>query len=205
MSIKNICVYCGSSPGSDPAYLQAAHALGQEIARRQLTLVYGGSSVGLMGEVARTALEGGSHVIGVIPKSLADQEIAFYELCELKIVNSMHERKALMADLSDAFVTMPGGFGTFEEFFEILTWTQLGLHTKPSGLLNINGYYDQLLAFLEQAVDQNFVHHAHLEMIRVFQDPVELLTHLNTYRPPKGNKAEWVHGLSKNPPISDRS
>lgn len=196
MKINNICVYCGSSPGSTPIYMQAARELGQEIARRKLTLVYGGSSVGLMGEVARSALEGGSRVIGVIPRSLADQEIAFEELCELKIVDSMHERKALMAELSDAFVTMPGGFGTFEEFFEILTWTQLGLHAKPSGLLNINGYYDQLLAFLEHTADQHFVHHSHLELILISRQPGDLLDALFAYQPTLSKKTDWVHAVN---------
>lgn len=197
MSINNVCVYCGSSPGNSPIYMHAARELGQEISRRKMTLIYGGSSVGLMGEVARAAQAGGSRVVGVIPKALADQEIAFFELCELKVVDSMHERKALMAELSDAFVTMPGGFGTLEEFFEILTWTQLGLHVKPSGLLNINGYFNQLLSFLEYVSNQHFVHHSHIEMIQISTEPSQLLEKLATYQPQQGNKIEWVHAMDK--------
>jgi len=197
MTIRSVCVYCGSSPGKDAAYLQAARALGEEIARRGLTLVYGGSIVGLMGEVARTALEGGSRVIGVIPKALAEQEIAFLELCELQLVDSMHERKARMAELSDGFVSLPGGFGTFEEFFEILTWSQLGLHAKPSGLLNIAGYYRHLLTFLNHSVSQGFVHPAHLHMLLVSRQPAELLDLLAAYQPPAGDKAAWVLAMHK--------
>lgn len=196
MTIRSVCVYCGSSPGKDAAYLQAARALGGEIARRGLTLVYGGSIVGLMGEVARAALEGGGRVIGVIPRSMAEQEIAFMELCELEQVDSMHERKARMAELADGFVSLPGGFGTFEELFEILTWLQLGLHAKPSGLLNIAGYYDHLLQFLRHTVSQGFVHPAHLDMLMVSQDPADLLDRLNAYQPRPGDKAAWVRAMN---------
>ena len=196
MTIRSVCVYCGSSPGKDAAFLQAARALGGEIARRGLTLVYGGSIVGLMGEVARSALEGGGRVIGVIPKALAEQEIAFLELCELEQVDSMHARKARMAELADGFISLPGGFGTFEEFFEVLTWSQLGLHAKPSGLLNIAGYYDHLLAFLRHTVSQGFVHPAHLDMLMVSEEPAALLDRLNAYEPPPGDKAAWVRAIN---------
>lgn len=196
MTIRSVCVYCGSSPGKDAAYLHAARALGGEIARRGLTLVYGGSIVGLMGEIARATLEGGGRVIGVIPKALAEQEIAFLELYELEQVDSMHERKARMAELADGFISLPGGFGTFEELFEILTWSQLGLHAKPSGLLNIAGYYDHLLAFLRHTVSQGFVHPAHLDMLMVSQEPAELLDRLNAYEPPAGDKAAWVRAMN---------
>jgi len=142
MEIKSVCVYCGSSPGKNPDFLQSARAMGTELANRKITLVYGGGRSGLMGEVARTVLERGGRVIGVIPKALEDQELAFREVTELRVVDSMHERKALMAELSDAFVALPGGYGTLEEIFEVLTWVQLGFHTKPCGLLNISHYYD---------------------------------------------------------------
>ncbi len=147
--MKRICVFSGSSPGGDLAYRAAATDLGHRLAERGIELVYGGASVGLMGAVADAAMERGGHVIGVIPQSLVDREIAHPAIGDLRVVESMHERKALMADLSDAFVALPGGVGTLEELFEVYTWNQLGLHAKPLGLFNVRGYYDGLARFLD--------------------------------------------------------
>jgi hypothetical protein len=196
MNLKKICVYCGSSPGKDPAYLQAARSLGQEIAKQQLTLIYGGGRIGLMGEVARSALNSGGRVIGVIPKSLVDQELAFNnDRLDLHVVNSMHERKAMMAELSDGFIALPGGYGTIEEIFEVLTWVQLGFHTKPCGLLNISHYYDHLMEFLDYAVEQGFIHQPHRELIMKAQTPSQILDMFNEYQPVQMNKAEWVRKM----------
>ncbi|MET0291028.1 MAG: TIGR00730 family Rossman fold protein [Steroidobacteraceae bacterium] len=155
--VKRLCVFCGSSAGANPAYLAAARALGEAIAARGIGLVYGGASVGLMGTVADAAVAAGGEVIGVIPRSLETREIAHRGLTELRVVSSMHERKAQMADLSDGFVALPGGIGTLEELFEVWTWSQLGLHAKPVALLNVAGYYDALLTFLDRTVTEAFV------------------------------------------------
>jgi uncharacterized protein (TIGR00730 family) len=195
MKMEKICVYCGSSAGKDPAYIQAAHALGEEIARRGLTLVYGGGKVGLMGEVARTTMQNNGRVIGVIPKALEEQELAFSELAELHVVGSMHERKAMMADLADGFIALPGGYGTIDEFFEILTWSQLGFHTKPCGIVNINHYYDLLLDFLDQSVKEQFIYQPHRELILQASNPVDLLDQFDVYQPVHMNKAEWVRKM----------
>ena len=196
MQINKICVYCGSSPGNDPTYLQAARSLGQEIANRKLTLVYGGGRIGLMGEVARSVLNNRGQVIGVIPKALVDQELAFNnDRLDLRVVNSMHERKAMMAELSDGFIALPGGYGTIEEIFEVLTWVQLGLHTKPCGLINISHYYDHLIEFLDYAVEQGFIHQPHRELIMQDQTPSQLLDMFSKYQPVKMNKAEWVRKM----------
>jgi uncharacterized protein (TIGR00730 family) len=195
MKLSKICVYCGSSSGNDPAYMQAARDMGAEIAKRGLTLVYGGGRVGLMGEVARATMENKGNVIGVIPKALQDQELAFSELSELRVVNSMHERKAMMADLADGFIAMPGGFGTIEEIFEVLTWSQLGFHTKPCGMLNINHYYDRLLDFLDQSVKEQFIYQPHRDLILQALTPAELLDQFTTYQPVRMNKAEWVRKM----------
>jgi uncharacterized protein (TIGR00730 family) len=155
--VNAVCVYCGSSPGADPAYAQATQELASALAQRGLTVVYGGASVGLMGLLADTALDAGGAVTGVIPQQLVDREIAHPRLTELRVVASMHERKALMAELSDAFVALPGGIGTLEELIEMYTWAQLGLHDKPLALLNTKGYYDGLTAFLDHAVLEGFL------------------------------------------------
>jgi uncharacterized protein (TIGR00730 family) len=197
MQLEKVCVYCGSSPGKSPAFLQSARAIGTELAKRRITLVYGGGRVGLMGEIARAVLENDGEVIGVIPKALKDQELAFHELTELHVVDSMHERKALMAQLSDGFVALPGGYGTLEEFFEVLTWVQLGFHTKPCGILNINHYYDHLLEFLDQSVDAEFIFQPHRDLILQALDPIELLDLFSAYQPVKMNKAEWARALEK--------
>jgi len=155
--MKRICVFCGSSPGIRPAYAAVATQLAGSLAAHGLTIVYGGGNLGLMGILADAALQAGGQVIGVIPRALASKERAHHGLTELRVVGSMHERKALMAELSDGFIAMPGGYGTFEEFCEILTWTQLGLQQKPCGLLNVEGFYDHLLNLFDHAVAEQFV------------------------------------------------
>ncbi|MBN2005869.1 MAG: TIGR00730 family Rossman fold protein [Anaerolineae bacterium] len=195
--MKRICVFCGSSGGGDPAYLHAAVALGSALAERELALVYGGASVGMMGALAAAVLRAGGDVTGVIPRDLADKEVALTSLADLRVVDSMHARKALMAELADGFVAMPGGFGTFEEFFEVLTWAQLGLHHKPCGLLNIGGYYDRLVAFLDHTVEQHFVLPAHRSMLIIEEDPDALLDRFATYQAPQVDKAAWILGLPR--------
>ncbi len=188
--IKRICVFCGSNSGRSSAYADAAIALAEKLVRRQISIVYGGGNVGLMGVLADTALAAGGKVIGVIPGALVAREVAHTGLSELKIVDSMHERKALMADLSDAFIAMPGGYGTFEEFCEILTWTQLGLQRKPCGILNIEGYYDHLLRMLDHAVDEEFLKPQHRRMLISDTVPETLLDRLMTYEVPIVEK--WI-------------
>lgn len=196
MNINSLCVYCGSTPGRLPDYTQAAQDLGSEIGRRGIRLVYGGAGVGLMGEVARAALAAGGQVVGVIPQALVAQEMVSADAIELRMVKDMHERKAAMANLSDGFIALPGGFGTFEEFFEALTWQQLGIHTKPCGLLNIKGYYDDLLKFLDHAVDEMFIHKPHNAMILASNKPVDLIEQFLLYAPVEMNKAHWVKEMS---------
>lgn len=181
--MKRISVFCGSSPGLRSEYMLAAKQLGEAMASRSIGLVYGGASVGLMGEVARTVESLGGEVIGVIPQSLVDKEVAYRELNDLRVVGPMHERKALIADLVEGFIAMPGGLGTLEEFFEVLTWAQLGIHQKPCGLLNIAGYYDKLLDFLDYAVEQRFVKDTHRSLILVDAEPKRLLDSLVSYQP----------------------
>ena len=173
--MKRVCVFCGSSVGNNPEYAEYAAALGQLLARKHIGLVYGGGHVGLMGVIADAALAAGGEVIGVIPRALADREIAHARLTDLRVVDSMHTRKAMMADLADAFIAMPGGVGTFEEFFEAITWTQLGLHRKPCGLLNAAGFYSPLVAFIDQAVNEGFIKPVHRKMIVVDDNPERLL------------------------------
>jgi hypothetical protein len=196
MTIQSVCVYCGSSPGRSAVYLNAAKDLGTEFGRRGLILVYGGSNIGLMGEVARSAIAAGGKVIGVITQALAEQKIAFEDLAELRVVKDMHERKAVMAELSDGFIALPGGYGTYEEFFEALTWLQLGIHTKPCGLLNVNGYYDKLFEFLDHAVDELFIHKPHRDLILSSDQPEVLLDQFINYLPVRINKTEWVHQMA---------
>jgi uncharacterized protein (TIGR00730 family) len=188
--MQRVCVYCGSYSGRDPLYGAQAVALGQELARRGMTLVYGGGRVGLMGTVADAALRAGGKVIGVMPKALVDKELAHQGLTELHVVNSMHERKTMMADLSDGFVTMPGGFGTMDEFCEIMTWLQLGFHRKPVSILNVNGYFDGLLAFFNHTVEQGFVKASHRDAIIVDQQPASLLDAMLTWQP--AFEAKWI-------------
>ncbi len=190
IQMKRICVFCGSSPGRSRAYAGAASALGRSLATRGIGLVYGGASVGLMGTLANAALEAGGEVIGVIPKSLVKYEVAHRGLPDLRIAASMHERKATMAELADGFVALPGGIGTLEEFFEVLTWAQLGEHSKPCGLLDIDGYYSHLLAFLDHAVAERFLRPEHRAMLIVESSPDAILDRLAAYRPPKLGK--WI-------------
>ena len=189
-----MCVYCGSSAGVRGEYAQAAVALGQVLAERGLGVVYGGGNIGLMGILARAALDAGGEVIGVIPESLRDRGLAQTGLSELRVVQTMHERKALMADLSDGFIALPGGLGTLEEFFEIVTWSQLGLHVKPCGLLNAAGYFDGLVGFLDHAVAEGFIDPSHRKLFVVESGPEVMLDLLTTFRRPEVDKVRWVRG-----------
>ncbi|MEA4910185.1 MAG: TIGR00730 family Rossman fold protein [Anaerolineaceae bacterium] len=190
--IKRLCVFCGSSSGGRADYIQAARQLGHLLVENDITLVYGGGNVGLMGEIARTVLASGGEVIGVITRYLADKEVAFKEIQDLRLVDTMHERKALMADLSDGFIAMPGGLGTLEEFSEVLTWAQLGLHQKPCGLLNIDGYYNALCTFLDHMVSEQYLHSVHRSMVLCTSDASELLNLFQTYQAPQEDKAAWA-------------
>jgi uncharacterized protein (TIGR00730 family) len=176
--IRSLCVYCGSSSGADPAFAEATRELARACVERDIRVVYGGAQVGLMGLLADTALEAGGTVIGVIPQALIDREIGHRGLTELHVVGSMHERKALMAELADSFVALPGGAGTLEELIETYTWLQLGLHAKPLGLLNVSGYYDALLAWLDHAVDQRLLRAEHRAALAVESEPEALLDRL---------------------------
>jgi uncharacterized protein (TIGR00730 family) len=171
----NFCIFTGSRRGLLPAYAEASKSLGRELVRRGYGLVYGGGNVGLMTVIADTVLQLGGHVTGVIPGSLVSKEVAHGELSDLRVVQSMHERKALMAELSDGFIAMPGGIGTLEEFFEVLSWAQLGLHDKPCGLLNVAGYYDALIRFLDQAVADDFIKPKHRALLIVESEPAKML------------------------------
>jgi hypothetical protein len=188
--LRSICVFCGSSPGNDPGYAPAARSLGQTLAHDGITLVYGGGRVGLMGVVADGILDAGGEAIGVIPKTLLEREIGHPGLSDLRIVGSMHERKALMSELSDAFIALPGGNGTLEEFFEVLTWAQLGEHAKPCALLNVSGYYDPLLAFFDHMVARGFLSEEHRSIVLVDTEPEPLLEKIRRYQPPK--TAKWM-------------
>ncbi len=188
--MNSICVFCGSRSGTDPAYEVAARRLGQTLAEASITLVYGGGNVGLMGKLADAALESNGEVIGVIPEALMRREIGHPDLTNLHVVASMHERKAKMAELSDGFVALPGGTGTLEEFFEVLTWAQLGEHDKPCGLLDIAGYYGPLLAVFDHMVEKGFLKDHHREMLLVERDPTTLLERFARYEPPR--VAKWI-------------
>ena len=188
--LASVCVFCGSSPGADTRYRDDAAALGTALARSGRRLVFGGGRVGLMGAVADAALAAGGNVVGVIPRHLADREVAHLGLTDLRVVNSMHERKALMSDLSDAFIALPGGLGTLEELFEVWTWGQLGLHRKPYGLLNTGGYFDALLAFLAHGVEQRFVKTEHRDMLVVETDVLRLIEALEEKEVPVMQK--WI-------------
>ena len=189
--MKRLCVFCGSSHGANPAYAEAAVTLGTLLAKRGIGLVYGGGNVGLMGVIADAALAAGGEVIGVIPKSLADREVAHHGVTDLRVVDSMHTRKAMMAELSDAFIAMPGGVGTVEEFFEAITWTQLGLHRKACGLLNVAGFYTPLAVFIDQAVSEGFIKPVHRAAIVVDDKPERLLDALTTIDLPYAPK--WIN------------
>jgi uncharacterized protein (TIGR00730 family) len=187
--MKRIAVYCGSQKGVRPEYAAAAQALGTLLAREQIDLVYGGGMVGLMGIVADAVLQHGGHVIGVIPEKLVIKEVVHETLPDLRVVKTMHERKALMAELADAFIALPGGFGTFEEFFEVLAWAQLGWHPKPFGLLNIAGFYRPLLEFLDHTRDEGFIRPQHRELVLVADGAEEMLRRLRGFRPAK--EVKW--------------
>ncbi|HEY3422410.1 MAG TPA: TIGR00730 family Rossman fold protein [Methanocellaceae archaeon] len=194
--MKRVCVFCGSSPGARQEYVDAAIMLGRTLAQRKIGLVYGGGKVGLMGYTANAAAQAGGEVIGVIPKGLVRKEVAFTALGDLRVVDTMHERKALMAELSDGFIAMPGGLGTLEEFFEALTWAQLGMHEKPCGFLNVCHYYDSILGFLDSAEKEQFIDHGHREMILVDESPGALLDQFAIYKPPTADKAAWALQLT---------
>jgi uncharacterized protein (TIGR00730 family) len=183
-TLRRVCVFCGSSMGNRPEYRDAAAQLAGEMVARGIGLVFGGGSIGLMTAVADAMLALGGDVIGVIPQALVEREVAHRGLRDLRIVNSMHERKALMAELSDAFLAMPGGFGTFEEFCEVVTWTQLGIHRKPCGLLNVAGYYDGLLAFLAHALREEFLRPTHFEIVVAGDDAEQLVDRMLAWQPP---------------------
>ncbi len=189
--LSRICVYCGASQGTRPDYLEAASALGSEMARRGLGLVYGGGSLGMMGAVARSVYNGGGDVHGVIPEALKPKELSGGAIGYLEVVDSMHTRKARMVELASAFIAMPGGFGTFEELFETITWSQLGIHAKPIGLLNVAGYYDPLCRMVEQGISEGFIRPSYADLLVVSPDPVELLDRLSTHRPPE-SIVQWV-------------
>jgi uncharacterized protein (TIGR00730 family) len=188
--INSLCVFCGANHGKRPAYRATAQHLGELLARRSITLVYGGGNVGLMGSVADACLAARGRVIGVIPRALADKEIAHAGLTEMHVVGSMHERKAMMADLADAFLSLPGGFGTWDEFCEALTWSQLGLQKKACAFLNVEGYYDALFALTARAADDGFIRPEHQQLLLVDTDPEHLLDRLETFEVPYVPK--WV-------------
>jgi hypothetical protein len=189
-SLTSICVFCGSSVGARPEFAAAAAEVGQLLAERGIRLVYGAGNIGLMGVLADAALAAGGEVIGVIPQMLVDKELAHRGLADLRIVTSMHERKALMAELSDAFIALPGGLGTYEELCEVLTWAQLGLHHKPCGCLNVSSYFDPLNWLLDHGVAEGFIHPQHRKLLISAHDPAKLLALLEQRQPPRGEK--WI-------------
>jgi len=189
-TLKRICVFCGSQAGTDPAYLEAARATGRLLAQSGITLVFGGGHVGLMGAVAEAVLAAGGEAIGVIPEGLVRRELAYQGLTELIVTRTMHERKQRMADLSDGFMALPGGFGTFEEFCEIVTWAQLGVHEKPCGLLNVKGYYDPLMAMFDHALREGFLRPVYRGLVLVSGGPDGLLAAMAAWQPPKLTK--WL-------------
>lgn len=188
--MKRIAVFCGSQTGKNSEYAAAAAELGAALAREKIELVYGGGKVGLMGIVAESAMKHGGHVIGVIPEKLVIKEVVHEALPDLRVVKTMHERKALMAELSDGFIALPGGYGTFEEFFEVLAWSQLGWHRKPFGLLDIAGFYSRLIAFLDHTTDEGFIRRKHRDLILVEQSAGKILQQMKKFQPP--DEVKWV-------------
>ena len=188
--MRRVCVFCGSGVGKSPDYVTATRALAKHLVSEGIGIVFGGAKVGLMGVLADTALAAGGKVIGVIPQALVDREAAHTEVTELRVVSSMHERKATMEKLSDGFIALPGGYGTLEEILEILTWGQLGIHAKPSGFLNVRNYYDKFLTFLEDGVEDGFVRPGHRELFVSSSDPVELVQKMKEYKAPAVKK--WI-------------
>ena len=190
MKIRTVCVYCGSSPGRQAGYIAAARALAVVLVERGIGLVYGGGRVGLMGAIADAVVAAGGHVTGVIPRALASKEVAHDALSELIVTESMHTRKNIMADRADAFVALPGGIGTLEELFEVWTWSQLGFHEKPCGVLNVEGYFDGLIGFIDHAVNEQYLRPSHRDILLVDRDPGALLDRLAAYEPPDIPK--WI-------------
>lgn len=188
--MKRICIFCGSNTGVRPAYAEAARALARHLVKLGIGIVYGGGNVGLMGVLADTAMAAGGEVIGVIPHALFAKEVGHAGIPDLRIVDSMHERKALMADLADGFIAMPGGWGTFDEFCEILTWAQLGLHRKPCGILNVEGYYDTLLAMFDHSVAEGFLKPEYKPIVLAATEPEDLVAKMQSYRAPVLDK--WI-------------
>ncbi|MGE4504162.1 MAG: TIGR00730 family Rossman fold protein [Desulfovibrionaceae bacterium] len=190
--MRRVCVYLGSNMGAGPEFCAATQALGVEIARRGLELVYGGSGVGLMGVLATSVIGAGGNAIGVIPRALAEKKLGHPDLVQEIVVADMHERKARMIELADGFIALPGGLGTLEELFEVLTWAQLGFHEKPCGLLDVNGYYAELNAFLDKVADMGFVKRVHRELALVDDNPARLLDRFERFVPPRVSK--WIDG-----------
>jgi uncharacterized protein (TIGR00730 family) len=188
--IRRVCVFCGSSHGTRPAYAAAAREMGRVLAERGIGVVYGGGNVGLMGEVADAALAAGGEVTGVIPRSLMEREVGHAGLTTLEVVETMHERKARMADLSDGFIALPGGFGTLDELCEVLTWSQLGIHAKPCAILNVDGYFDALIALFDHALREGFLRGPHRSLVIAGTDPAALLDSMAAFIPPTTEK--WV-------------
>ena len=193
--MKRIGVFCGSSSGARPDYTKAAVELGSVLVERGIGVVYGGGRIGLMGRLAESVVSAGGDVIGVIPDALSAKELAFEELSDLRVVGSMSERKAVMAELSDGFIALPGGYGTLDELIEMLTWTQLRLHQKPCGVLNTYNYYEDLLTFFDRGVAENFLQPEHRSMLLVETEPAALLDRLESWTPPAIDKTQWILGL----------
>jgi len=191
MALRALCVFCGASPGVRPEYAAAAEALGRTLAGRGIELVFGGGGIGMMGTVARAALAAGGKVTGVIPEALQKRELALPGLSELHVVGSMHERKALMAERSDGFVALPGGFGTLEEFFEVLTWAQLGFHTKPVALLDVTGFYAPLMTALDHMAREGYIRPGQMDLILMDSDIGRLLERMDSYQAPPAPR--WIH------------
>lgn len=190
MTMNNLAVFCGSSTGTDEIYIENAKQMGEALAKRNKTLIYGGAQVGCMGALANTSLENSGKVVGVIPQKLKDVEIAHEQLTELYIVNTMHERKSKMADLADGFIALPGGSGTLEEWFEVFTWSQLGYHQKPCALLNVNNFFDPLIEMLQHTIREGFMNESYQEMIIISSDPNELIDKIEQYEP--SHAVKWV-------------
>lgn len=195
--MKQICVYCGSSPGLQPEYSMMAQQLGEVLAKKKIGLVYGGGNVGMMGILANAAFKNNGQVTGVITKKLIDMEVAFTGLHDLRIVETMHERKAMMANLADGFIALPGGFGTMDEMFEVITWSQLNIHHKPCGFLNVNGYFDKLIEFIDHMISQGFVSDACRSLILEDRKPEGLIQQFCDYTPLFKDKAAWAKAMAE--------
>ena len=195
--MDRICVFCGSSPGNRPEYLVAARELGRTLAEKKIAVVYGGARVGTMGALAKAARDNGGEVIGVIPRAIVELEVADRDLPRLEVVATMHERKARMADLSDGFIALPGGLGTLDELSEVLTWAQLGMHSKPCGLLDVAGYYSDLLKFLDRAVADGFLHPQHRGLLLVDANAQALLGRMTDFEPTVVDKGQWASSLTR--------